>query len=112
MKVTERTETEEIQLQFESFLNQCTHCSDPENRRLISKAFNFAMDAHRGMRRKSGEPYILHPLEVARIVHMEIGLGVKSIVSALYMMLLRIPKSLLMKLKIFSGKRLLPLLTD
>ncbi|MBE0655451.1 MAG: bifunctional (p)ppGpp synthetase/guanosine-3',5'-bis(diphosphate) 3'-pyrophosphohydrolase [Bacteroidales bacterium] len=83
MRVTERTETEEIQEKFEEFLNQCSHCKDHENRKLIVKAFNFAQDAHRGMRRKSGEPYILHPLEVARIVHMEIGLGVKSIICAL-----------------------------
>lgn len=83
MKVTEKTEAKEIHQRFEKFLNQCTLCSDEENRKLITKAFYFAENAHRGMRRKSGEPYILHPIEVATIVNQEIGLGVKSVVSAL-----------------------------
>ena len=46
---------------------------------LITKAFNFARQAHKGVRRHSGEPYIMHPLEVARIVCKEIGLGSTSI---------------------------------
>lgn len=83
MKVTETTETKEIHEQFEKFLNQCSLCQDEENRKLVTKAFHFAETAHRGMRRKSGEAYILHPIEVARIVNLEIGLGVKSVVSAL-----------------------------
>ncbi|MFW5820342.1 MAG: RelA/SpoT family protein [Bacteroidota bacterium] len=83
MKVTEKTEIQEIHKKFEDFLDQCTLCQIEENRKLITKAFYFAEVAHRGMRRKSGEPYILHPIEVARIVNQEIGLGVKSIVSAL-----------------------------
>ncbi len=83
MKVTEQTETREIHKQFEKFLDQCPLCRNEENRKLITKAFHFAENAHRGMRRKSGEAYILHPIEVARIVNQEIGLGVKSIVSSL-----------------------------
>lgn len=50
---------------------------------LITKAFNFARQAHRGVRRQSGEPYIMHPLAVARIVCKEIGLGSTSICAAL-----------------------------
>ena len=50
---------------------------------LITKAFNFARQAHKGVRRQSGEPYIMHPLAVARIVCKEIGLGSTSICSAL-----------------------------
>lgn len=50
---------------------------------LIRKAFNTAMEAHNGVRRKSGEPYILHPLAVAQITVEEIGLGSTSIVAAL-----------------------------
>ncbi|MBR9861176.1 bifunctional (p)ppGpp synthetase/guanosine-3',5'-bis(diphosphate) 3'-pyrophosphohydrolase [bacterium] len=50
---------------------------------LIRKAFELAMDAHRDMRRKSGEPYIYHPLAVARIAAEEINLGTTSIVCAL-----------------------------
>ena len=50
---------------------------------LITKAFNFARQAHKGVRRHSGEPYIMHPLAVARIVCEEIGLGSTSICAAL-----------------------------
>ncbi|MGB1247422.1 MAG: RelA/SpoT family protein [Chitinophagales bacterium] len=48
----------------------------------IRRAFDMAVNAHEGMRRKSGEPYILHPIEVARIVSEEIGLGATSIICA------------------------------
>lgn len=51
--------------------------------KLIRKAFDVALDAHKDMRRKSGEPYIYHPIAVAEIVTSEIGLGAKSIVCAL-----------------------------
>ena len=50
---------------------------------LITKAFNFARQAHKGVRRLSGEPYIMHPIAVAQIVCSEIGLGSTSICSAL-----------------------------
>ncbi|MBR5891125.1 MAG: bifunctional (p)ppGpp synthetase/guanosine-3',5'-bis(diphosphate) 3'-pyrophosphohydrolase [Bacteroidaceae bacterium] len=50
---------------------------------IITKAFNFARQAHKGVRRNSGEPYIMHPLAVARIVCSEIGLGSTSICAAL-----------------------------
>lgn len=83
MIVLEKTEIEEIQKQFDDLLSICSFCKDEENRQLIIKAFNFASEAHRGMRRKSGEPYILHPIAVAKIVHNEIGLGMTSMISAL-----------------------------
>ena len=50
---------------------------------IITKAFNFARQAHKGVRRHSGEPYIMHPLAVARIVCKEIGMGSTSICAAL-----------------------------
>lgn len=50
---------------------------------IIERAFNFAREAHSGIRRRSGEPYILHPIAVARIVSREIGLGSTSICAAL-----------------------------
>src|ERR1700749_4772817 len=50
---------------------------------LVRRAFEMAAEAHQDMRRKSGEPYILHPLAVARIVVEEIGLGVTSAICAL-----------------------------
>src|SRR6187401_1912363 len=49
----------------------------------IRLAFDMAMEAHKDMRRKSGEPYILHPLSVAQIVAEEIGLGTVAVVCAL-----------------------------
>lgn len=54
-----------------------------EGRLRIRKAFEFANSAHAGVKRKSGEPYIIHPLAVANIVSSEIGLGVTSIISSI-----------------------------
>jgi GTP diphosphokinase / guanosine-3',5'-bis(diphosphate) 3'-diphosphatase len=56
---------------------------NPDDKKLVRRAFDLAADAHKDMRRHSGEPYIYHPLEVATIVAGEIGLGTTSIVSAL-----------------------------
>ncbi len=56
---------------------------DTKDRWLVRKAFQIALDAHKNMRRKSGEPFILHPIEVAIIAAKEIGLGRTSIISAL-----------------------------
>ena len=58
-------------------------CPKPEEFAVVQKAFDFANQAHRNVRRRSGEPYILHPIEVARIVVSEIGLGYKSLSAAL-----------------------------
>ncbi len=58
-------------------------CADPAELEVIQKAFEFANEAHKGVRRRSGEPYILHPIAVAKIVVSNIGLGYKSIVAAL-----------------------------
>ena len=58
-------------------------CVDPAEFEVIQKAFEFANEAHKGVRRRSGEPYILHPIAVAKIVVSNIGLGYKSIVAAL-----------------------------
>jgi len=56
---------------------------NPDDRKIVRKAFRLALEAHRDMRRKSGEPYIFHPLGVATICVEEIGLGATSIVCAL-----------------------------
>src|ERR1700754_5059872 len=53
------------------------------DKNLVRRAFEISVDAHKDMRRKSGEPYILHPLAVARIVVEEVGLGVTSAICAL-----------------------------
>ncbi len=62
-----------------------TYLASPHRKKvdIIEKAFNFAKQAHQGVRRLSGEPYIMHPLAVAQIVCEEIGLGSTSICSAL-----------------------------
>ena len=58
-------------------------CHDEEEVAQVQKAFEFAEQAHKNVRRRSGMPYIMHPIEVAKIVVGEIGLGCKSIVAAL-----------------------------
>jgi GTP pyrophosphokinase len=64
-------------------LRQLKHRLKKGDKKLVRRAFEVAADAHKHMRRKSGEPYILHPLAVARIVVEEIGLGVTSVICAL-----------------------------
>ena len=66
---------------LEKFVRQ--RCKDSKEVALVRKAFDFANSAHMNVRRRSGEPYILHPIEVAGIVVNEIGLGCKSICAAL-----------------------------
>lgn len=58
-------------------------CRDDKEYAVVCKAFDFANEAHKNVRRRSGEPYILHPIAVARIVVDDIGLGYKSISAAL-----------------------------
>jgi guanosine-3',5'-bis(diphosphate) 3'-pyrophosphohydrolase len=72
-----------IQSEYDSLVNNLLRCNNPEDREVIDKAFKIANEAHWNLRRKSGEPYILHPIAVAKIVNQEIGLGAKSIVVAL-----------------------------
>jgi guanosine-3',5'-bis(diphosphate) 3'-pyrophosphohydrolase len=77
------SEEQEIKQKFNELLELCPRCNTSESRKLIQKAFELALAAHRGVRRKSGELYILHPLAVARIVADEIGLGAKGVAAAL-----------------------------
>ncbi len=77
------SEDQLIRQQFDELLELCPRCQTPEGYKLIQKAFDLARNAHKGVRRKSGEPYILHPLAVARIVAHEIGLGPKGVAAAL-----------------------------
>ncbi len=74
---------EQVRKAFEELLELCPRCQTSKNKKLLITTFNFAYDAHEGMRRKSGEPFILHPIEVAKIVVKEIGLGITSIICAL-----------------------------
>ena len=64
-------------------LMKTTKNRSKEDTRLIRKAFDVAVDAHKDMRRKSGEPYIYHPIAVARICSEEMGLGATSVICAL-----------------------------
>lgn len=73
-----------IQKAFDDLMESCRDIrKSEEDTECITNAFLFAKDAHEGVRRKSGDPYITHPIAVAKIVVDEIGLGVKSVVSAL-----------------------------
>ena len=72
-----------IQTEYNSLVDNLLRCNKEGERELIDKAFKVANDAHWNMRRKSGEPYIIHPISVAKIVNQEIGLGAKSIAVAL-----------------------------
>lgn len=85
MQSSEFTQEEKdlIQREFEALLDDYSHTRHRQKVEIITRAFEFANKAHSGVRRLSGEPYILHPLAVARIVVKEIGLGSTSICSAL-----------------------------
>lgn len=77
-------EKDNIIFQFEEVLKNSPRChKDEESIALMRKAFDVANEAHYGVRRKSGEPYILHPIAVARIATEEIGLGATSVICAL-----------------------------
>src|SRR6476619_565608 len=69
--------------EYRSLLRALKARIKPGDRKLIRHAFEMAAEAHKTMRRKSGEPYILHPLAVARICVEEIGLGVRSTICSL-----------------------------
>ncbi len=85
MQKSEFTAEEDLMIQreFEALLDDYAHTPHRQKVELITHAFNFAYKAHYGVRRLSGEPYIMHPLAVARICVRDIGLGSTSICSAL-----------------------------
>jgi len=76
-------EEQRIQQEFEVLLDAYEHSMHRQNTEVITRAFTFANKAHYGVRRLSGEPYILHPIAVAQIVVKEIGLGSTSVCAAL-----------------------------
>src|SRR5688572_4269146 len=76
-------EKKEILNRYKGLLRACRRRMEKGDKILIRKAFEVSLEAHKEMRRKSGEPYIYHPLAVARIVAEEIGLGTTSVVCAL-----------------------------
>ena len=76
-------EKKEILNRYRALLRACSEKTSAKEKKDIRKAFNLAVDAHKDMRRKSGEPYIYHPIAVAHIAAKEIGLGKISIICAL-----------------------------
>ena len=79
----EKAQDEMIEQAFQELLNDYLATKHRKRVEIITKAFNFANQAHKGIKRRSGEPYIMHPIAVAKIVCNEIGLGSTSICAAL-----------------------------
>lgn len=76
-------EKKEIINRYKALLRACNEKTTKEDKKEIRKAFNLAVKGHENIRRKSGEPYILHPIAVASICAKEVGLGTTSIICAL-----------------------------
>ncbi len=76
-------EKKEILKRYGALLRACKPTMQKGDKRMIRSAFDMALESHQNMRRKSGEPYIYHPIAVAQIAAQEIGLGTTSIVCAL-----------------------------
>ncbi len=76
-------EKKEILKRYRALLKACKPTMQKGDKRMIRQAFELALESHKDMRRKSGEPYIYHPIAVAQIAAEEIGLGTTSIVCAL-----------------------------
>jgi GTP pyrophosphokinase len=76
-------ERKELLRRYRALLSACKKITKPGDEKIIRKAFDVAADAHKDMRRKSGEPYIYHPISVAMICVNEIGLGTTAVVCAL-----------------------------
>lgn len=76
-------ENKEIAKEYKNLLRISYQTLTPEDKKIIRKAFDVAVEAHKDQRRKSGEAYIFHPIAVAKIVASEIGLGATAIAAAL-----------------------------
>jgi len=81
--LSEEEEKKEILREYRGLLKVLKQKMKPGDKELVRSAFEMAVNAHKTMRRKSGEPYILHPIAVAKICVEEIGLGVRSSICAL-----------------------------
>ncbi len=83
MVIDEEQEKKEIIIRYRRLLRKAKPILKEGDAKLIKKAFTISLEAHKDMRRKSGEPFIFHPLTVAEICVEEIGLGTTSIIAAL-----------------------------
>ena len=81
--LTEEEENKAIAKEYKNLLRISYQSLSTDDKKMIRLAFDTAVDAHNGQRRKSGEPYIFHPISVAKIVAREIGLDATSIAAAL-----------------------------
>ena len=81
--MTPEEEDQMIERQYQELLQGYLNSNHRKKVEIIERAFRFAKSAHSGVRRRSGEPYIIHPIAVAKIVSQEIGLGSTSICAAL-----------------------------
>ncbi len=81
--LTEEEEKKEILREYRALLRLLKQKMKPGDKLLLRTAFEMAAEAHKTMRRKTGEPYILHPLAVAKICVEEIGMDVRSSICAL-----------------------------
>ena len=82
--LTPEQEDNMIEEAFQDVLNGYLRSNHRKKVEIIKRAYQFAKEAHKGIRRRSGEPYILHPIAVAKIVSQEIGLGSTSILSLIH----------------------------
>ena len=82
-KATIEEENKEIAKRYKNLLKETYQTLSRSDKLMIRKAFNLSVEAHSKQRRKTGEPYIFHPISVAKIVANEIGLGATSIAAAL-----------------------------
>lgn len=82
-RLSPQDEEKMIQSAFDELLAGYLNSNHRKKVEIIERAFQFAKEAHKGVRRRSGEPYIMHPIAVARIASREIGLGSTSICAAL-----------------------------
>ena len=80
--LTPEEERQLIDSEFDDLLQGYVSSNHRKKVDIIKRAFKFARQAHEGVRRRSGEPYILHPIAVAKIASREIGLGSTSICAA------------------------------
>ena len=82
-EISQEQERREILKRYRALLTACRPTTSKEDRKKIRQAFYFAVEAHKNHRRKSGEPYIYHPIAVAQIAMEEIGLGATSVICSL-----------------------------
>ena len=82
-QITKNSDNQVILKAYSKLLRQSRSIISGEDSKIIKKAFRISLEAHKNMRRKSGEPYILPPISVAQICVSEIGLGTTAIIAAL-----------------------------